>query len=260
MIDTPRWLSEGSLSKALSNSNVEWFSRLTVCQLLFRLQQAQPTWLVLSSKLEHTNAGRCNLHREILQLQKKGRRFPFCPVFSLCKAQVKQTVAVYSRLSVGVFLFSFLKRFQNLIPKLVMFFLFLKHFWRTWVLFVGPLIPLFWTSGDISSRFQSQSGQPYLHLAEVYMLYVPQIYFWCDTCQPFGGQHGSWTILFHIPVRRHCWGLKPGSIMLLLLHNSRIFVNSVTLEIDFLKQISWCLTIYLRIFSFFIIWYSGHMA
>ena len=27
---------------------------------------------------------------------------------------------------------------------------FKKKFWRTWVLFVGPLIPLFWTSGDIS--------------------------------------------------------------------------------------------------------------
>ena len=29
------------------------------------------------------------------------------------------------------------------------------------VLFVGPLIPLFWTSGDVSSGFQSQGGQPY---------------------------------------------------------------------------------------------------
>ena len=26
--------------------------------------------------------------------------------------------------------------------------------------FAGPLIPLFWTSGDISSGFQSQSGKP----------------------------------------------------------------------------------------------------
>ena len=31
--------------------------------------------------------------------------------------------------------------------------------------FVGPLMPLFWTSGDVSSGFQSQSGQPYSHLA-----------------------------------------------------------------------------------------------
>ena len=46
--------------------------------------------------------------------------------------------------------------------KLIFFFFFFffckKKFWRTWVLFVGPLIPLFWTSGDISSGFQSQSG------------------------------------------------------------------------------------------------------
>ena len=29
---------------------------------------------------------------------------------------------------------------------------------------------LFWTSGDLYSRFQSQNGQPYLKLAEVYIL------------------------------------------------------------------------------------------
>ena len=31
---------------------------------------------------------------------------------------------------------------------------------------MGPLILLFWTSGDFSSGFQSQSGQPYLCLME----------------------------------------------------------------------------------------------
>ena len=46
-------------------------------------------------------------------------------------------------------------------------------FWRTWVLFVEPLIPLFWTSGDVSSGFQSQSGQPYSHMAEAYVLHIP---------------------------------------------------------------------------------------
>ena len=35
--------------------------------------------------------------------------------------------------------------------------------------FVGPLIPLFWTSGDVFSGLQSQGGQPYLYLAELYM-------------------------------------------------------------------------------------------
>ena len=32
----------------------------------------------------------------------------------------------------------------------------------------GALIPLFWTSGEVSSGFQSQNGQPYSHLAEAY--------------------------------------------------------------------------------------------
>ena len=40
---------------------------------------------------------------------------------------------------------------------------------------MGPLIPLFVTSGDVSSGFQNQSQQPYLHLAEVYVMYVPSI-------------------------------------------------------------------------------------
>ena len=38
---------------------------------------------------------------------------------------------------------------------------------------MGPLIPLFWTSGDVSSGFQSQSGQRYLHLAEAYVFHNP---------------------------------------------------------------------------------------
>ena len=36
------------------------------------------------------------------------------------------------------------------------------------------MIPLICTSGDVSSGFQSQSGQPYLSLTEVYMLHVPR--------------------------------------------------------------------------------------
>ena len=37
----------------------------------------------------------------------------------------------------------------------------------------GPLIPLFWTSGDVSSGFQSHRGQPHSCLAYVpYVLYV----------------------------------------------------------------------------------------
>ena len=42
------------------------------------------------------------------------------------------------------------------------FFFFFKNFCRTQVLFVGPLIPLFWTSGDVCPGFQSQDGFPRL--------------------------------------------------------------------------------------------------
>ena len=39
---------------------------------------------------------------------------------------------------------------------------FFKKFWRTQVLFVGSLIPLFWTSGDVFCRLQRQSWQPFM--------------------------------------------------------------------------------------------------
>ena len=40
------------------------------------------------------------------------------------------------------------------------------------VIFVRPLIPLFRTSGDVCSGFQSQSEQPYSCLAEAYVLHI----------------------------------------------------------------------------------------
>ena len=39
-----------------------------------------------------------------------------------------------------------------------MYGIFLQNFWRKQVFFVGPLISLFWTSGDICPGFQSQGG------------------------------------------------------------------------------------------------------
>ena len=36
--------------------------------------------------------------------------------------------------------------------------IFYFNFWRTQVHFVGPLIPLFWTSGDVCPGFHSQGG------------------------------------------------------------------------------------------------------
>ena len=38
------------------------------------------------------------------------------------------------------------------------FFFFLKKFLADTCPFLGPLVPLFWISGDVSSGFQSQSG------------------------------------------------------------------------------------------------------
>ena len=52
--------------------------------------------------------------------------------------------------------------------------LFLKKFLVDICPFMGPLILLFWTSADVSCGFKNQSGQPYSHLAEVYVMYIPQ--------------------------------------------------------------------------------------
>ena len=35
---------------------------------------------------------------------------------------------------------------------------------------------------------------------------ISEIYLWCNTCWPLGGQHGSWTDLFDIPASRYWWG------------------------------------------------------
>ena len=40
-----------------------------------------------------------------------------------------------------------------------------------------------------------------------------EIDLWCDTCQALGGQHANQGDLFHIPVSRHWWGSKLGSLM-----------------------------------------------
>ena len=41
------------------------------------------------------------------------------------------------------------------------FFFFFLKFSADTCPFLGPLVPLFWISGDVSSGFQSQSGLPY---------------------------------------------------------------------------------------------------
>ena len=69
-------------------------------------------------------------------------------------------------------------------------FIFLLNFGVHRSFFVGPLIPLFWTSGGVSSGFQSQSGQPYSHLVEACCLRFTS---GANTCRPLGDQHGSQT-------------------------------------------------------------------
>ena len=40
-----------------------------------------------------------------------------------------------------------------------------------------------------------------------------EIHLWCYTRWPLDGQHGSWVILFHVPVSNHWWGSKLRPIM-----------------------------------------------
>ena len=52
------------------------------------------------------------------------------------------------------------------------FFFFPKKFGGHESFLWGHWYPCFWTSDDVSSGFQSQSGQPYLHLVEAYILHI----------------------------------------------------------------------------------------
>ena len=56
--------------------------------------------------------------------------------------------------------------------KTEVFFVFLKKFVGHMSIFGATDIPSLITPGNISSGFQSPSWQPYLHLAEAYMIYT----------------------------------------------------------------------------------------
>ena len=58
----------------------------------------------------------------------------------------------------GPFFNTILVMFLVLLGKL-----FKKNFFENLSLFMEPLIPLFWTSSDVSSTFQSHSGSPHLY-------------------------------------------------------------------------------------------------
>ena len=64
---------------------------------------------------------------------------------------------------------SYMKRNCFLLKVLL---LFLKKFLADTCPFLGPLVPLFWISGDVSSGFQSQSGC-LIRIVEANVMYVP---------------------------------------------------------------------------------------
>ena len=68
---------------------------------------------------------------------------------------------------------------------------------------LGPLVPLFWISDDVSSGFQSQSQFCLIHFfAEVNVMYIPQDSTSGATCADlFGGQHTA----AHFPTCMMTW-------------------------------------------------------
>ena len=56
----------------------------------------------------------------------------------------------------------------------IAFFFFLLKFLADTCPFWGPLVALFWISGDVSSGFQSQSGFCFIQIAEPNVMHIPQ--------------------------------------------------------------------------------------
>ena len=69
--------------------------------------------------------------------------------------------------------------------------------------------------------YSSTGKAPVTPINGLFIIAISQIHLWCDTCWTLGDQHGSRAVLFHVPVSRHWWGSKPGSIVLLLPHGVR---------------------------------------
>ena len=92
---------------------------------------------------------------------------------------------------------------------------------------MSPLIHLYWTSGDISTGFQSQIGQPYSHWWRHSYYTFPEINFWCYTCHLLGSQHGSWAISF-----THLWGIGGTQNQELLCHHSQYEIQQPSCSTD----------------------------
>ena len=80
--------------------------------------------------------------------------------YTVCKIPIDIQLRIQGALEIGAFPFLDPKSFISV------YFLFLKKKVVTCPL-MGQLILLFWTSGDVSSEFQNQSGQPYSNLTYV---------------------------------------------------------------------------------------------
>ena len=96
--------------------------------------------------------------------------------------------------------------------------------------FVGPLIPLFWTSGGrLLWVSRPEWVLPYSSLVEAYMLCYtfPEIHLWCDTCQSHGGQHGSQTI-----SSTYMWGIGGTQNQELSCRHSQCEIRQARLSTD----------------------------
>ena len=132
------------------------------------------------------------------------RFFTLCNLFMTWNLAVKSITNTVNNDTFDIFaLLEIINKYGVLISQwtwlyqalVFVFFLFFFCFFLKSLLnicpFFGPLILLFRTSGDISSGFQSQSGQPYSNFSETYVIYVPQALLYLSV-----NQIALWIIAF----------------------------------------------------------------
>ena len=97
-----------------------------------------------------------------------------------------------------------------------------KKYWRTLVLLWGHWYPCFGLLVTSPLGFKAIVGS-LIHTWQRHTCYTfSETHLWCDTYWPPDSQHGSWAVLFHIPVNRHWWGWKLGSMVPLLPHSDAV--------------------------------------
>ena len=94
--------------------------------------------------------------------------------------------------------------------------------------FCGATDTLFWTSGDVSSGFKARVGS-LIWAAQRHMCYTfPEIHLWCDTYQPLGGQHGSWTV-----SSMYLWGIGGTRNWELSCHRSQCEIRQTLYRLSY---------------------------